>query len=174
MFGNIVKSQYPELVPSFDPVAQILDTSLVKELAAGGAASEADLPQFTRRAGQAGREPPRLGHQVRHRQRQVQARRRWRSSRRCSTTWWSRAARIVEIHGHTDNQGIADENQKPREERAFAVKKWLEEQSPTNFPEARIKVFAHGPTEPLASNATADGRAKNRRVEIVLGTGKES
>ena len=56
------------------------------------------------------------------------------------------------------------------EERAFAVKKWLEKQSPTNFPEGRVKVFAHGQTEPVAPNTTAEGRAKNRRVEIVLGT----
>jgi len=35
-------------------------------------------------------------------------------------------------------------------------------------------VFAHGSTEPLDSNASAEGRAKNRRVEMVLGTGKES
>lgn len=81
---------------------------------------------------------------------------------------------IVEIHGHTDDQGSPDKNQRLSEERAFALKKWLQEQSNTNFPEARIKVFAHGSTEPLDSNATADGRAKNRRVEMVLGTGKES
>ena len=55
------------------------------------------------------------------------------------------------------------------EDRAFAVKSWLEKQSPTNFPEGRIKVFAHGQTEPVAPNATPEGRAKNRRVEIVLG-----
>ena len=35
------------------------------------------------------------------------------------------------------------------EDRAFAVKTWLEQQSPSNFPDGRIKVFAHGQTEPL-------------------------
>ena len=34
----------------------------------------------------------------------------------------------------------------------------------------RLKVFAHGSTEPLDSNSSSEGRAKNRRVEIVLGT----
>ena len=77
---------------------------------------------------------------------------------------------LVEIHGHTDNQGSADHNQKLSEDRAFAVKKWLEEQSSTNFPEGRIKVFAHGMSQPVAPNSTSEGRAKNRRVEIVMGT----
>ena len=58
-------------------------------------------------------------------------------------------------------------------ERAFAVKKWLQDQSNANFPAERTKVFAHGSTEPLDSNATSEGRAKNRRVEIVLGTGAQ-
>ena len=49
------------------------------------------------------------------------------------------------------------------------VKKWLEAKSPANFPAGRVRVFAHGATQPLAPNTSADGRAKNRRVEIVLG-----
>jgi OmpA-OmpF porin, OOP family len=75
----------------------------------------------------------------------------------------------VEIHGHTDNQGSPDANMQLSEDRAFAVKAWLEKNAPANFPEGRLKVFAHGQTNPIAPNATADGKAKNRRVEIVLG-----
>jgi outer membrane protein OmpA-like peptidoglycan-associated protein len=56
------------------------------------------------------------------------------------------------------------------ESRAFAVKEWLEKQSPVNFPPGRVRVFSHGQENPVAPNATAEGRAKNRRVEIVLGT----
>jgi peptidoglycan-binding protein ArfA len=37
-----------------------------------------------------------------------------------------------------------------------------------NFPASRISTFAHGQSNPVAPNATEDGRAKNRRVEIVL------
>jgi outer membrane protein OmpA-like peptidoglycan-associated protein len=50
------------------------------------------------------------------------------------------------------------------------VKNWLEQQSPVNFPAGRVRVFAHGPTNPVAPNSTPEGRAQNRRVEIVLGT----
>ena len=66
--------------------------------------------------------------------------------------------------------GAVDANQKLSEERAFAVKAWLEQQSATNFPAGRVRVFAHGSTNPVAPNSTPDGRAQNRRVEIVLGT----
>ena len=77
---------------------------------------------------------------------------------------------LVEIHGHTDNKGTADQNQKLSEERAFAVKKWLEKESPVNFPDGRVRIFAHGMAEPVALNTTEEGRAANRRVEIVMGT----
>jgi outer membrane protein OmpA-like peptidoglycan-associated protein len=173
VFGDIVKSQYPKLVPSYDPVSQILDASLVKELAAGGATSEADLPRFT-------------GERVH----QVVSRRSWDIQFATGSAKFKPEAlaqlkamfndlvvaggTIVELHGHTDDQGTPDKNQRLSEDRAFAVKKWLQAQSMVNFPDARIKVFAHGSTEPLDSNSTAEGRAKNRRVEMILGTGKES
>ena len=76
---------------------------------------------------------------------------------------------LVEVHGHTDNQGPVQANMTLSEERAFAVKTWLEKTAPSNFPSGRVKVFAHGQSEPLESNASAGSRAKNRRVEIVMG-----
>lgn len=75
----------------------------------------------------------------------------------------------VEIHGHTDNVGNPDANMALSEARAFAVKQWLEKKSPSNFPEGRIQVFAHGQTQPVVPNTTAEGKAKNRRVTIVMG-----
>jgi outer membrane protein OmpA-like peptidoglycan-associated protein len=55
------------------------------------------------------------------------------------------------------------------EDRAFAVKAWLEKASPNDFPDGRVKVFAHGQGNPVAPNSGAANMAKNRRVEIVLG-----
>jgi outer membrane protein OmpA-like peptidoglycan-associated protein len=76
----------------------------------------------------------------------------------------------VEIHGHTDSVGDANANMQLSESRAFAVKQWLEGQSALSFPEGRVRVFAHGQQNPVAPNSTDEGRAKNRRVEIVIGT----
>jgi len=171
VFAEIVKSQYPKLMPAYYPVADILDTSFVKELAGGAqkaTAAQADLATFT-------------GERVK----QVVSRRAWDIKFASGSNKFLPEAQIglramfkdlvvasgtvVEVHGHTDNVGSVDKNQKLSESRAFAVKKWLEEQSSANFPEGRVKVFAHGSAEPLEANDTAEGRAKNRRVEIVLG-----
>jgi outer membrane protein OmpA-like peptidoglycan-associated protein len=177
VFGDIVKSQYPKLVPSYYPVSEVLDASLVKELAAAagaaGGVAEADLPKFT-------------GERIQ----QVVSRRAWDIKFATGSAKFKPDAvndlkamfkdlvvasgTIVEIHGHTDDQGSVDKNQRLSEDRAFAVKKWLQDQSNANFPAERIKVFAHGSTQPLDSNSSAEGRAKNRRVEIVLGTGTQT
>ena len=67
-------------------------------------------------------------------------------------------------------QGAPSANMQLSEDRAFAVKSWLEQQSSVNFPQGRIRVFSHGQENPVASNSTAEGRAQNRRVDIVIGT----
>ena len=54
--------------------------------------------------------------------------------------------------------------------RSFAVKQWLEKQAPVNFPKGRVRVHAKGQEDPVAPNSTPQGRAQNRRVEVVLGT----
>jgi outer membrane protein OmpA-like peptidoglycan-associated protein len=82
-------------------------------------------------------------------------------------------ATLVEVHGHTDSVGSAQANMGLSEARAFAVKSWLESASRVNFPEGRVRVFAHGQENPVAPNLTPEGRAANRRVEIVLATASE-
>lgn len=173
VFANIVKSQYPDLMPDYWPVEKILDTSYIQALATSEAPTTApDLAKFEPAA----------------KVEQVVSRRTWDIQFDSGRATFTPAAAstlsqlkddlviasgtIVEIHGHTDNQGSADKNQQLSEDRAFAVKKWLQAQSSTNFPDTRIKVYAHGATQPVESNSDAAGRAKNRRVEIVLGTGK--
>ncbi len=69
------------------------------------------------------------------------------------------------ITGHTDSVGTDEYNQKLSERRAEAVKKFLEEKG---VPGDKMSTKGYGKTKPIASNATADGRAQNRRVEIHL------
>ncbi len=81
-------------------------------------------------------------------------------------------ALFVTLNGHTDNTGTRDANMDLALRRAQAVRDWLQRKAPSNFPDSRFRIHAYGDSKPLASNATAEGRAKNRRVEIVL-SGKE-
>jgi len=74
----------------------------------------------------------------------------------------------IEVHGHTDSKRKATSNMKLSEQRALEVKKWLMQQAPAHYPDNRISVVAHGDTQPLDTNDTEAGRAKNRRVEIKL------
>lgn len=70
-----------------------------------------------------------------------------------------------EIGGHTDSQGRAEVNQRLSEERAGAVKTALEGES---LPLILLSARGYGAERPLADNATAEGRSRNRRIELTL------
>jgi outer membrane protein OmpA-like peptidoglycan-associated protein len=71
----------------------------------------------------------------------------------------------IDIVGHTDNVGAAEMNQRLSEARANSVARYLESQKV--LPQ-RIITSGMGMNNPIASNSTPEGRAQNRRVEIVL------
>ncbi|HMH24286.1 MAG TPA: OmpA family protein [Puia sp.] len=70
------------------------------------------------------------------------------------------------VNGHTDNSGTDAVNIPLSEKRAAAVKDYLVRKG---LKEGRMEVRGLGSARPVADNGTADGRSKNRRVEIVLG-----
>lgn len=72
----------------------------------------------------------------------------------------------VGVYGHTDNVGGAQSNQALSEARANSVKSYLLSKGLSS---QRIEAKGFGPSNPIADNATAAGRAQNRRVQIVLG-----
>ena len=74
----------------------------------------------------------------------------------------------VQINGHTDNVGNSEANQLLSKRRADAVKTWIMNNAGSAFPEARMRTRGYGDAQPVAENASAMGRAQNRRVEIVL------
>jgi outer membrane protein OmpA-like peptidoglycan-associated protein len=76
------------------------------------------------------------------------------------------AAMKIEILGHTDSTGDAQKNKDLSQRRAEAVKQLLVSQYAAD--EARIATTGAGPDQPIAENTTEEGKAMNRRVEIVL------
>jgi outer membrane protein OmpA-like peptidoglycan-associated protein len=72
----------------------------------------------------------------------------------------------IQIAGHTDSTGDAKTNQALSERRAAAVKRILSEKYGADA--ARITTRGWGAEQAVADNATEEGRALNRRVEIVL------
>ncbi|MET0293109.1 MAG: OmpA family protein [Steroidobacteraceae bacterium] len=72
----------------------------------------------------------------------------------------------IQLEGHTDAIGAADRNQRLSEARAASVRAALLKLDPSLA--ARLRSSGFGATRPLGDNATLEGRALNRRVELVL------
>ncbi len=70
----------------------------------------------------------------------------------------------LDIEGHTDSTGSAAYNQALSERRAKAVVNYLVNRA--GIDAARLRAVGYGETKPIESNATREGRAKNRRVEL--------
>ncbi len=174
VFGDLVKQQYPKLVPSYPAVNQILNTSYTQNIAKNAApAGSADRPTYAPAA------------QVTR----VVSKRAWSINFNTGKATFTPDSLTqlsqlrdgllvadelaVEIHGYTDNTGDDSFNRKLSKQRADAVRTWLMGQSTTSFPTDRFtKVEGHGSDDPVASNDSETGRAKNRRVEVILGTTK--
>ena len=176
VFGDIVHNQYPDLMPSYPPAKDIIDISYLEAVAKKvntdtGAIVKGNTGGSTTKPGQ--QDTPG----------QIVGRRNWKIEFDSGRATFGSSAEgeleqllkdllvasntFVEIHGHTDSAGNPDANLKLSEDRAFAVKKWLEDKASMQM-EGRIKIYSHGQTEPLQSNSTEAGRAANRRVEIKI------
>ena len=75
----------------------------------------------------------------------------------------------LRIEGHTDATGSAAYNMTLSQKRADSVLSFLGE---NGIAAERMKAVGYGLERPVADNATADGRARNRRVELVIGEGQ--
>lgn len=78
------------------------------------------------------------------------------------------AGKQVEVMGFADSRGDAKYNLQLGQERANAVKSYLVETG--KLPAANVSTESFGEQKPVASNATAEGRQENRRVEIAVQT----
>jgi outer membrane protein OmpA-like peptidoglycan-associated protein len=71
----------------------------------------------------------------------------------------------ITVEGHTDSKGSASKNEALSQQRADSVREYLVSKG---IPSDKIKAVGLGSSRPVAENDTADGRANNRRVEIVV------
>jgi Outer membrane protein and related peptidoglycan-associated (lipo)proteins len=69
------------------------------------------------------------------------------------------------IVGYTDNTGSYETNMRLSQQRADAVRNYLISQGVSS---ARLQAIGKGWNDPIATNATAAGRAQNRRVEMYI------
>jgi len=72
---------------------------------------------------------------------------------------------VIQVAGHTDSTGSHAYNMKLSEQRAASVKNYL---AGRGVPAKRMQTIGAGPDYPIADNATPEGRAENRRVEITI------
>ncbi|MFC5408213.1 OmpA family protein [Larkinella bovis] len=72
---------------------------------------------------------------------------------------------VIQVDGHTDNQGVWDLNMKLSQDRVRVVKEYLLEKG---IADNRIQTKAWGPSKPIASNETEEKRRLNRRVEFTI------
>jgi outer membrane protein OmpA-like peptidoglycan-associated protein len=72
---------------------------------------------------------------------------------------------LLRVEGHTDDRGSASFNQKLSQKRADSVRQYLVEHG---IDASRLTAVGYGEVKPIADNATAEGRGKNRRVEFTI------
>lgn len=71
----------------------------------------------------------------------------------------------LDVIGHTDSSGAASYNQDLSERRAYAIATVLRD---AGVPGGRLIAYGRGEEQPVASNLTPEGRAQNRRVELII------
>ena len=169
VFGGIARQYYPTEMPEVVSYDSVVNTAYLQALAssANTTAVKADVPSFSATA-------PAIA---------TFAKRAWAIEFETGKASFKPEAMpvleellnqvsvsglAVQINGYTDNVGSPAANLQLSRKRAEAVRAWLQTNAESGFPQGRVRVRAYGNTRPIADNDTAEGRAKNRRVEIAL------
>ena len=171
VFGNVVVSLYPKLVPKYPKSDDVIDGSYLLSLKSkSNVSTVADEVKYDANAST----------------KDIISQKSWNITFETGKASFTPQAEntldellkdiliasgvSVDIEGHTDNVGNSSANLALSEARANAVKNWLKKKAPKNVPDNRIKTVGYGDTKPIASNSSADGKAKNRRVVITFKT----
>jgi OmpA-OmpF porin, OOP family len=179
-FGDIVKQQYPTLMPSYPPAAEILDMQYIKAVAQKQEFTEAALKTTDLSPSTTAAAPDAAKRQISARAWNIQFETGKATFKPQAIATLEKLIQelsvstttSIEIHGHTDNVGSPQSNMALSEARAFAVKNWLNKKAGRLFPENRVQVVALGSTKPIKPNTSEAGRAVNRRVEIKVNVSK--
>jgi OmpA-OmpF porin, OOP family len=170
VFGDIAKKLYPKLMPTYPSADEVIDLSYIKNVASR-TTNMASADKVTFNSDDAIRE--KVAEKSWNIEFESGSNRLTPQAEKSLQSLFNDlvvASNLkVEVHGHTDNAGDPNKNMQLSEDRAFAVKQWLEKKSSSNFPDGRVSIIAHGQMTPLVSNGTPEGKAKNRRVTIVMG-----
>jgi OmpA-OmpF porin, OOP family len=170
VFGDIAKKLYPKLMPTYPSADEVIDLSYIKNVASR-TTNMASADKVTFNADDSIRE--KVAEKSWNIEFESGSNRLTPQAEKSLQSLFNDlvvASNLkVEVHGHTDNAGDPNKNMQLSEDRAFAVKQWLEKKSPNNFPDGRVAIIAHGQMNPVVSNGTPEGKAKNRRVTIVMG-----
>jgi len=166
-FGDIVSKMYPELMPTYPPYAKVVDKSFLQSVIA-------NHPELMEGQSMKVAYASTITNEVSSKSYQIQFE---TGSSVIKPESYDILDEIMKssvvaeglsvgVYGHTDNVGDDTKNQALSEQRAVAVKNYLISKG---IPENRITVKGFGASKPIADNSTAAGKAKNRRVQIVLG-----
>ena len=166
-FGNLMVKMYPAIMPSFMPYEKAVDKSFLlsvvsnhPELMEGKAIETKYAEQIT--------------SEVSSRSYHIEFETGSATIRPASYKMLDEifeSAVVAEglklgVYGHSDNSGADDVNIPLSEKRAAAVKEYL---LGKGLKADRVETKGFGSSKPVSDNSTADGRSRNRRVEIVLG-----
>lgn len=171
-FGGIVSKLYPSSVPTFPHADSVINVSYLRELmntAPAGKIASADVQTYSssyaisQKVSEKGWSIEFLSGKA------TLTPKAMKTLDSIATQAVVASGLRIELTGHTDNVGDPAMNQTLSEARANAVKAWLQSNYGASFPNSRVTVSGKGDTNPIASNETEAGKAKNRRVVVVMG-----
>ncbi|UYQ92297.1 OmpA family protein [Chitinophaga horti] len=166
-FGDILVKMYPELVPAYPVYSKVVDKSFITSVVSNHPELLEGSVMKEEYAGEITKEVSSKSYEIQFETGSAQI-------RKVSYPVLDeilQSAVVAEglklgVYGHTDNVGNDQSNMLLSEERATAVKTYLQSKGLSS---SRVEAKGYGATKPIADNDNAAGRAKNRRVQIVLG-----
>ncbi|WP_295127844.1 OmpA family protein [uncultured Chitinophaga sp.] len=166
-FGDILVKMYPELVPSYPVYNKVVDKSFIAsvvsnhpELLEGSTIKQEYASEITK-------EVSSKSYEIQFETGSAQI----KKNSYPVLEEILKSAVVAEglklgVYGHTDNVGNDQSNTELSEQRAASVKNYL---LGKGLSSERVEAKGYGATKPIADNNSTEGRARNRRVQIVLG-----